>query len=906
PEQITGDRIAHNVIDMYPTFVGQSTSNGESKVPAVNDIVWVDFGNRTNLTDPIYIKPAKVGNVPPSTPSGPGGQSAFGGCINTLQSITPNGDAIAGKNKALSHTGLPFLPRQAKNLVSQEYTFVKGPRVSPAKFDKWEKAIKSRGIPGRTWMGMLASNGIEDPSHPEGKRDTIIFSPNTTDFTLPVELMFFFHGLKEFGDNYDFNGRHAPNMRKLSEQGRNFVFIFPELAWSIGTIKPESRGFRELAWKGRDNFANFYREVTATIKESFSDKLKVGYISVTAHSQGGAAAKTAAVNGQFESVKVNKITFADGSYGNYSQSVYDFYVSKNPDVELNILVQTQGAPNKHAKELMSKIVAHNTNVLFREMPGLNHRQVGDMGLLFINDQKTKEVNKEADKLVTSATVSDDQEFIANQEPVSKEEAMSQKKKYGNKLPQQGTTKPPIPKDTDVSPSAITKNMGTPKASSAKIVEAKPFQEMRVLVSDYGGVGLAGGESVLIPIPSVASQQYAHVLLVKRFMLLNDLWMKENPGQPEIRVASGFRKDKWKSYEQYQQAMIEKYGSVEEGRKWKAFSSPHSLGLAIDIGNLGLSPNKDAPNIEVQKQTRLHKWLSQNMYKFGFSEYFQEPWHIELRIPRESWASGNEFVKDNNYAIYVINPGQGSGVPSVGPGNFNCVKQMGNIGGDNNLTTPTNTAPGKLASDKKKALIVELSNQLGVDPILVAAFAKVESGGGDGFDPKTKKMIIRFEENHLFVETEKYKSFGLSSTDIPWYDNTRAGMKAKWKQIMKENGWASRSQANEYAMMEYSLKVNSDMTYKSVSAGQFQVMCVNYSMFGYKSAKEMFDAFAAGEENQIRGFFSFIAKKQSRGYTMLNALKAKDFLLCAQLYNGFSTQAPLYASKIEKNYNKGMA
>ncbi len=65
-----------------------------------------------------------------------------------------------------------------------------------------------------------------------------------------------------------------------------------------------------------------------------------------------------------------------------------------------------------------------------------------------------------------------------------------------------------------------------------------------------------------------------------------------------------------------------------GRAQLAFTSPHFTGRALDI-YVGGEPvtTKDA-NRAIQIETEAYKWLVKNAERFGFYNYFYEPWHWE--------------------------------------------------------------------------------------------------------------------------------------------------------------------------------------------------------------------------------------------------------------------------------------
>ena len=83
------------IIDMYPTYVAQSTAVQE---PKPGDLVWVDWGNRQNWSDPHYIRPVK------EEPAGGGqggdrGRGAHEDCSGgAYRTAPPSGDSKAGAN----------------------------------------------------------------------------------------------------------------------------------------------------------------------------------------------------------------------------------------------------------------------------------------------------------------------------------------------------------------------------------------------------------------------------------------------------------------------------------------------------------------------------------------------------------------------------------------------------------------------------------------------------------------------------------------------------------------------------------------------------------------------------------------------------------------------------------------
>lgn len=894
PETLGDESEEQNIIEMYPTFIAQAE---DVPAPSVGALVWLDFGNKTNFTDPIYIKPVVGGSAAPGGVGKVSGKNAHKEvCAGKFSSEPPQGDVLAGKNKPFSHIGLPLQPRKPSNVVSEEFIFLKGTRFSQLKFKKWEKAIRGNGVPGKTWLGLVYNNGAEDPENSSGKRDTLIFVPNTTDLVAQLELIYFFHDINEFGDNYDFDKRYSVAVKLLSESNRNFVLVVPELPWSI-----ESKKKNRDAWIEKDNFADFHSEILSILKQSYSKKINIGLITVIGYGEGGRAVKTAAIKG-FEVVKPQRIIFADASYGDYVDVVWNAYVKQNLAVEFNLLTQADGATFVKAKNLYDKIFA-NKNVLFQGIKGKNHKQIGDVALTFLSPSLQKAQEDQELDLLDQAKI-DGQVDPNEQEPITEGMVIGKK----DKRIEQPEAKLPLPLNANVSASAIAKSKDI-KKTSAIVKESVVFEEARICVSDYGS--LSGNENILVPYQCSVSGKNAtvHKLVAKRLDALNSAWISENSGAVPIKIHNGFRQQKFSSDADYEKLLLDKYGSINEGKKWVAKNSPHETGLAVDVGNNGLEPRSKTNDL--QKQTKLYRWLKDNAHKFGFTPYKLEAWHWECRLPKESWASGEEFT--DNLAVRVEKPGESNRFPAGGGIGRDCVTALKDVvqsGKGVDTAKLGAVSAGSLQEDKKKSLISQLARQVGIEPEVALAFARVESGGAlDRGSYKDGKVIIRFEDNHMFAllsnpkrknEVEKY---GVSLTDFPFYSLNRKEMEEKWWDLGRQIGWSKSSRSNinnEYAMLNYIKKINEQFAYDTVSSGMFQVMGANCNALGYESPKQMYESFSASEEMQIRGFFTFIVKAK-RG--CIDALKNKDFYTAAGLYNGkSSSQQPVYAQKLEGAYN----
>jgi len=100
-----------------------------------------------------------------------------------------------------------------------------------------------------------------------------------------------------------------------------------------------------------------------------------------------------------------------------------------------------------------------------------------------------------------------------------------------------------------------------------------------------------------------------------------------PNEKYFKIVSAFRS------QDYQDQLRAK--SPGSGRGTLAMHSAHNTGQALDI-YVGGEPvtTKDANRL-IQVQTPAYKWLVKNASKFGFYNYYFEPWHWEYVPNRKS-------------------------------------------------------------------------------------------------------------------------------------------------------------------------------------------------------------------------------------------------------------------------------
>ena len=196
-------------------------------------------------------------------------------------------------------------------------------------------------------------------------------------------------------------------------------------------------------------------------------------------------------------------------------------------------------------------------------------------------------------------------------------------------------------------------------------------------------------------------------------------------------------------------------------------------------------------------------------------------------------------------------------------------------------------------NKFGGLLGELSTILKIDPAVAVAILCVESTGR-GF-ARDGRMIIRFE-NHIFWKYwgKSHQSDFLTHFKFnqrrPWRGHKfRKNLRAKWVSFHK------KSQAGEWKAFEFARSKHQRFSTYSISMGMPQIMGFNHQRIGYESVKKMFDSFSRNEKNQIIGLFDFINCANSK---MIRALRRKDFLTFARLYNG-PANAAVYANRIKR-------
>ena len=202
-------------------------------------------------------------------------------------------------------------------------------------------------------------------------------------------------------------------------------------------------------------------------------------------------------------------------------------------------------------------------------------------------------------------------------------------------------------------------------------DIKTLRTNRVRPYSYGT--LQRSSNNLVNVPTVYSKkvrnQKLHILAAKRLEALNFHWSKHinnlTAGEVDsnnitgiFRIHKGWTRHKYKDdYEYYIDKITQKYGSLEEGKKYEPFHSAYETGLVFSIGNNGFIVPESTLDLEEEMNFSDHyknlfswNWLVSNAHLFGIYPNESYPWRWEVQVPRANWFSGTEFVNSRSAVV----------------------------------------------------------------------------------------------------------------------------------------------------------------------------------------------------------------------------------------------------------------
>lgn len=331
------------IIDMYPTYTAQSDL---VVTPGIGDIVWVDYTNKNDFTDPVYIRPVLEKERFVTTIAPLIGSELMKPCDKTSEGAGGTaGDVVPGINV----TGAQPYPQGARKEPLGETEIVEDTALPPEAGlkDRLVRMADSVDLKVKGWIGRLPSNG---------GRQVVMIAPRTTDFEKRFEIAYYFHG---GGSWFSANTPKFlfSNLKEMSRKGRNLILIYVQLPFSGKEPNKFSGagGGATIAFMGGKggSFANLHGDVVKNISSVFIERsleTEVSFVSMTAHSKGGHIFRNIAHSGDLKAVKPDKITCADSDYEHFkdgrgnkldpgaTQSLWDNYLSSaGKNVEWNLL-----------------------------------------------------------------------------------------------------------------------------------------------------------------------------------------------------------------------------------------------------------------------------------------------------------------------------------------------------------------------------------------------------------------------------------------------------------------------------------------------------------------------------------------------------------------------------------------
>lgn len=196
-------------------------------------------------------------------------------------------------------------------------------------------------------------------------------------------------------------------------------------------------------------------------------------------------------------------------------------------------------------------------------------------------------------------------------------------------------------------------------------------------------------------------------------------------------------------------------------------------------------------------------------------------------------------------------------------------------------------------------IKEISLEMGIEPALVYAVKRVETGSRGSVytdeGPFKGQLKVLFE-GHYFSKFTGGK-----------YDKSRPELSyPRWTKKYYRVG------QEEFGRFWEALEINEEAAALSASWGLFQIMGANFKKLGYSSVEEMIIDFYKSEKNQLRAFFNFCKNTRSRAFkiSILDCLKQYQKTLNRKYlesfvyhYNG-SGQVERYTGMIMEAYKIG--
>lgn len=178
-----------------------------------------------------------------------------------------------------------------------------------------------------------------------------------------------------------------------------------------------------------------------------------------------------------------------------------------------------------------------------------------------------------------------------------------------------------------------------------------------------------------------------------------------------------------------------------------------------------------------------------------------------------------------------------------------------------------------------------AEMLGIEPEVLKAVVKVETGGKSGFLASGKCSIL-FEAHYMY---NLLRSSGRN--DLQSLLNRYPGIISKtWNKRLYKGG------EREWSRLELAKTIDEDIANKSASWGMFQIMGANYSKCGCNSIQEFVDLMCRSEYDQF-----VLGIKYIKNAGLIPYLKSKSWGTFAKNYNGPGYKDNNYDTKLKTAY-----
>lgn len=199
-----------------------------------------------------------------------------------------------------------------------------------------------------------------------------------------------------------------------------------------------------------------------------------------------------------------------------------------------------------------------------------------------------------------------------------------------------------------------------------------------------------------------------------------------------------------------------------------------------------------------------------------------------------------------------------------------------------------------------------AKRLGVEVSAIRAVTEIESLGG-GF-LSTGQIKILYERHILYrFMSQRAKSEKSSVQRKTALSNLDMWVHSKPNLINPSTGgYATGETADirgitEHERLKAARKIDNLFALQSASWGMFQIMGFHWQALGYESPVDFVLKLSASEQNQLDAFCRFILNNKQ----LHNALKAKDWVLFALLYNGRDYKKNHYDTRLAAADKKWM-